>query len=261
MRKAFIIHGPPGSGKSWFLKKLLSSGHRGTSNFSAVGDYNPSDDYGFPENLVVTTASAAGTVLALQARGYRTHVCAIDRIGDDAAALTMIDAFFTDEPKPRKAALLVEGQSALANKVVASIVAAGIPGVVGTDCEKHHDLLPSGFVAIVRDAEDMVMKLTAAGYDVGAMPADNPDPVAVARAFFGETATPEKVAYHGGDMTYGTIRALRSCLTITEYGGFLRGNAIKFLTTIGEKGEDGADAEKAAWYATKYAEFVRENGG
>jgi hypothetical protein len=64
--------------------------------------------------------------------------------------------------------------------------------------------------------------------------------------------------YGGADNPYETIKVLRSWLSPEQFLGFLRGNAIKYLSRAGKKGDAGTDAGKAAWYATREAEFLAE---
>lgn len=45
-----------------------------------------------------------------------------------------------------------------------------------------------------------------------------------------------------------TIDYLRAKLTPEELRGFLRGNALKYLSRAGLKGDAATDYEKAAWY-------------
>ncbi len=44
------------------------------------------------------------------------------------------------------------------------------------------------------------------------------------------------------------IEYLRAKLSPEEYRGFLRGNALKYLSRAGRKGDELTDLQKAAWY-------------
>ena len=65
--------------------------------------------------------------------------------------------------------------------------------------------------------------------------------------------------YGGADNPFETIKVLRAWLTPEQYGGFLRGNALKYLSRVGKKGDAGEDAAKARWYANAYVEFLKES--
>lgn len=54
--------------------------------------------------------------------------------------------------------------------------------------------------------------------------------------------------HYGGDTPYETIKVLKAWLTPEEYRGFLIGNAIKYLSRAGKKGDALEDQKKAAWY-------------
>lgn len=45
-----------------------------------------------------------------------------------------------------------------------------------------------------------------------------------------------------------TIDYLRAKLSPEEYRGFLLGNALKYLSRAGKKGDGAVDLQKAAWY-------------
>jgi hypothetical protein len=64
--------------------------------------------------------------------------------------------------------------------------------------------------------------------------------------------------YGGGDNPFETIKVLRAWLTPEQYTGFLLGNALKYLSRVGKKGNALTDVEKARWYATAYTEFLKE---
>ena len=55
-------------------------------------------------------------------------------------------------------------------------------------------------------------------------------------------------AHYGGDTVYETIKVLKAWLTPEEYRGFLKGNAIKYLSRAGKKGSAEEDQKKAEWY-------------
>lgn len=44
------------------------------------------------------------------------------------------------------------------------------------------------------------------------------------------------------------IEYLRAKLSPEEYRGFLLGNALKYLSRAGKKGDHRTDLQKAAWY-------------
>lgn len=54
--------------------------------------------------------------------------------------------------------------------------------------------------------------------------------------------------YGGGDNPYETIKVLQAWLTPEQLVGFVRGNAIKYLSRAGKKGATLEDLRKAAWY-------------
>jgi hypothetical protein len=55
-----------------------------------------------------------------------------------------------------------------------------------------------------------------------------------------------------------TIDYLRAKLTPDEYRGFLLGNALKYLSRAGRKGDAATDWQKARWYVDKAIEQARE---
>lgn len=61
-------------------------------------------------------------------------------------------------------------------------------------------------------------------------------------------------SHYGGDTQYETVKVLKAWLTEEEYIGFLKGNAIKYLSREGKKPGNDADARKAEWYAKALAE-------
>jgi hypothetical protein len=64
--------------------------------------------------------------------------------------------------------------------------------------------------------------------------------------------------YGGASNTHETIKCLRAWLTPEQYKGFLMGNAIKYLSRLGKKGEEAEDAAKAKWYANELENFCKE---
>lgn len=78
----------------------------------------------------------------------------------------------------------------------------------------------------------------------------------------GEGATPldnagTRPAYYGGASNqFECIKVLEAWLTHEEFCGWLKGTIIKYQTRAG-KGQTALDAEKAAWYARYYAEYLK----
>ena len=65
------------------------------------------------------------------------------------------------------------------------------------------------------------------------------------------TETVNHPAHYGGDTVYETIKVLEAWLTPEEFVGFLKGNAIKYLSRAGKKGNRETvdeDNRKAEWY-------------
>ena len=54
--------------------------------------------------------------------------------------------------------------------------------------------------------------------------------------------------HYGGDNPYETIRVLEAWLSIEELKGFYKGNAIKYISRAGKKGDELDDFLKAKWY-------------
>lgn len=54
--------------------------------------------------------------------------------------------------------------------------------------------------------------------------------------------------HYGGDTTYECIKVLKNWLEPSEYIGFCKGNALKYLCRLGKKGNPKEDLEKAIWY-------------
>lgn len=55
-------------------------------------------------------------------------------------------------------------------------------------------------------------------------------------------------SHYGGDTTYETIKVLQAWMTPEQFTGFCRGNAIKYLSRAGKKGDLTTDLEKARFY-------------
>lgn len=53
-----------------------------------------------------------------------------------------------------------------------------------------------------------------------------------------------------------TIEYLKAKLSREEFLGFLRGNALKYLSRMGKKDAQKIDAEKAAWYTKRLSEEI-----
>lgn len=62
--------------------------------------------------------------------------------------------------------------------------------------------------------------------------------------------------YGGADDPYETIKVLAAWLPHEQYLGFLRGNAIEYLSRTGRKDDAATDAAKAAWYAKALADVL-----
>lgn len=54
--------------------------------------------------------------------------------------------------------------------------------------------------------------------------------------------------YGGADNPHECIKVLRAWMTLDEFAGFLKGNAIKYLCRGGKKGPKSDDLEKARQY-------------
>ncbi len=61
--------------------------------------------------------------------------------------------------------------------------------------------------------------------------------------------------HYGGDTPYETVKVLAAWMTPEQLSGFLRGNAIKYLSRAGKKSDELEDLRKAAWYVN--AEITR----
>lgn len=61
--------------------------------------------------------------------------------------------------------------------------------------------------------------------------------------------------FGGEDNPHETIKCLQAWLTPAQFVGFLRGNAIKYLSRAGKKGPAGQDYQKAAWYVARLIEL------
>ena len=60
--------------------------------------------------------------------------------------------------------------------------------------------------------------------------------------------------YGGADNPYETIKVLEAWLTPEEFAGFLKGNALKYLSRHRQKGGD-EDLRKAQWYQDRLVRF------
>jgi len=65
--------------------------------------------------------------------------------------------------------------------------------------------------------------------------------------------------HYGGDTIYETIKVLEAWLTPEQFIGFCRGNAIKYQSRAGKKGDDKAaeDLAKSKFYTEYEADFCR----
>lgn len=62
--------------------------------------------------------------------------------------------------------------------------------------------------------------------------------------------------HYGGDSVYETIKVLEEWLTPDQFIGFCRGNAIKYLSRAGKKGDVAEDLAKADFYARYETDFI-----
>lgn len=53
-----------------------------------------------------------------------------------------------------------------------------------------------------------------------------------------------------------TIDAIESALGTEGFAAYCRGNAIKYLSRLGKKGDAGEDARKAQWYINRLVEAL-----
>jgi Protein of unknwon function (DUF3310) len=58
----------------------------------------------------------------------------------------------------------------------------------------------------------------------------------------------EHPTHYGGDTTYETIKVLKEWMTSEQFSGFCRGNALKYLSRAGKKGDLLTDLMKAQFY-------------
>ena len=56
-----------------------------------------------------------------------------------------------------------------------------------------------------------------------------------------------------------TIDYMKAKLSPEEYRGYLRGNALKYLSRLGNKDEAQQEAKKAQWYIGKLVEALGDN--
>ena len=55
-------------------------------------------------------------------------------------------------------------------------------------------------------------------------------------------------SHYGGDTEYETIKVLEAWMTPEQFYGFCHGNALKYLSRAGKKGDLMTDLEKAQFY-------------
>ncbi len=68
----------------------------------------------------------------------------------------------------------------------------------------------------------------------------------------------EHPAHYGGDTQFETIKVLAAWLTPEQLSGFLLGNALKYLSRVGKKGDAVEDLRKAAWYIDREIKRLTE---
>ena len=64
---------------------------------------------------------------------------------------------------------------------------------------------------------------------------------------------------HYTDGGIETIDFIRAKLGDEGFASYCRGNAIKYLSRVGKKGNPIEDARKAEWYVTRLAETLEES--
>lgn len=64
-------------------------------------------------------------------------------------------------------------------------------------------------------------------------------------------------AHYGGDTVYETIKVLEAWLTPEQFIGFCRGNAIKYASRAGKKGDAAEDMAKARFYTDYEVDYRR----
>lgn len=72
-----------------------------------------------------------------------------------------------------------------------------------------------------------------------------------------DTETVNHPAHYGGDTTYETIKVLEA------WGldrSFCLGNAVKYLSRAGKKGDHLEDLRKARWYVNREIEKLEREG-
>lgn len=77
----------------------------------------------------------------------------------------------------------------------------------------------------------------------------------------GEQEQVDHPAHYGGaDNVYETIKVLEAWLSPEELIGFLKGNALKYLSRAGKKGADRLleDLKKAEWYLRRMIETIEK---
>lgn len=55
------------------------------------------------------------------------------------------------------------------------------------------------------------------------------------------------------------IEAIEESMTIEEFRGYLKGNAMKYLWRYNYKGKPEEDLQKAQWYLNKLTDIVKKN--
>lgn len=68
-------------------------------------------------------------------------------------------------------------------------------------------------------------------------------------------------AHYGGDTTYETIKVLEAWLSREEFIGFAKGNAIKYHSRAGKKGDTTYEQDhgKALWYDAYLADYLKRH--
>jgi len=63
---------------------------------------------------------------------------------------------------------------------------------------------------------------------------------------------------HYADREYETIDVIKDTMTTEEFRGFLKGNAMKYLSREGRKPGAVEDIDKSLWYLNELKEFDNE---
>ena len=64
--------------------------------------------------------------------------------------------------------------------------------------------------------------------------------------------------YKLNDKGIECIEAIEAALTPEEYGGYLRGQVMKYIWRCNYKGKRLEDLEKAEWYLKRYIELLKK---